>query len=138
MTMQSPFPDSLLPNVSDEDENEILKEIAKEFAEDVYAEIEAAFPRYVLSPSVELPPRERLEKYLMRILEAYPQDEMGRMMELNNLLNSDFVDLYKQGLVPPPLSMPWRVLIHVPRIFKDIQKDLRNCYRTWAQREMGK
>lgn len=133
MTMQQPFPDTLLPNVPEDVENEILKEIAQEWADEVYDEINDAYPGYVLSPSVELPPRERFVKYMQRIFEAYPNDEMSRQMELGLLLNVDYVDLYKQGLVPPPLSMPWAILIHVPRIFKDIQRDLRKCYLRWSK-----
>lgn len=134
---QQPVQSTITPQLSAEVENEILRELAKEMSEEVFANLEAAFPRYIISPAVELPPRDRLERYLMRILEAYPADEVGRMNELANLLNPEYVDLYKQGLVAPPLSRPWNTLIHIPKVFEDIQRDLRSCYRAWAQKEIA-
>ena len=132
--MNQPMPDTLLPNVPENVENEIMQEIAQEFARDVYSEIDDAFPNYILSPSVALPPRERFQKYMQRLVEAYPMDEAARMSELRWLLNTEYIDAYKQGLAPAPLAMPFRVLIHVPKIMKKIQADLRSCYLTWARR----
>lgn len=135
--MNAPLPEGLIvPDVDEEVESEILVEIAREWAEEIYAEIDDTFPNYVVSPAVQPPPRERFQKYMLKIVEAYPNDQVGRMRELYMLLDPDYVDAYKLGLVPPPLSRPWALLIKMPRVFKDIQRDLRTCYRTWAQREM--
>lgn len=130
------MPTEIVPTVSEEVESQILHELAQEMADELFDEIDAAFPNYVISPAVQLPPRERLQAYLMRIVEAYPTDANARLVELNNMLNPEYIDLYKQGLVPPPLSMPWSVLVHVPRIFKDIQRDFRSAYKAWADRTL--
>lgn len=122
----------------DEDvDNQILKELASELAEEIYAEIDEAFPGYEMSPMLSLPPRERYQKYLLRIFEAYPNDEMARLYELNNLLNPDYMDLIKAGVLPPPLSLPWVVLVRVPKVFREVQRDLREVYKTNIQKAMA-
>lgn len=133
MTMQA-FPLTVYPSISEEVENQLMVELAQEFADEIFSELEETFPGYILSPSVELPPRERLERYLLRLLEAYPQDEMGRMAELYMVLDTDYVDKFKQGLYPPPLALPWRSLVRVPRVFKFMQQDLRRVYLAYAKK----
>lgn len=135
--MNAPLPDNIAVSVPEEVETQILHELGQEMAEEIYREIDDAFPNYVISPAVQLPPRERLQKYLLRIVEAYPADETARLVELNNLLNPDFIDMYKAGVVPAPLSMPWAVVVHVPKIFKRLQTDFRQAYKAWAQKTVA-
>lgn len=129
-------PMGFIPMVDEDVDNALLKELAGEIAEEIYAEIEEAFPDYEMSPMLHLPPQQRFAKYMLRLVEAYPYDEEARLFELNNLLNPDYIDLIKTGVLPPPLSKPWVLLIHIPKVFRKVQSDLRQVYRVQTQRQM--
>lgn len=135
MTQEAAFPESVYPSVSEQVENEIMRELAQEMAEEVFDEIEATFPGYLLSPAVEIPPRQRLERYFLRLVEAYPQDEGGRLNELFMLLDAGYLDKLKAGAYPPPLARPWVQLVRIPRLFRYLQRDFRQAYLTYAKQE---
>ena len=136
----APFPNALpatlFVSVDEDEENDIIRELADEFAQEIYEELEDAFPRYVVSPAVWQKNRQRLTKYLMLIVEAYPQDAQSRLLELEMLLDTNYLDAYKMEIVPPPLSRPWNVLIMMPKIFRYFQSDLRDLYRTFMQAQV--
>ena len=130
------MPGTLFVSVDEDEENSILVELADEFAQEIYEELEDAFPRYVVSPAVWPKNRKRLEKYLMLIVEAYPQDAQARLWELEMLLDTNYLDAYKMGMVPKPMSRPWNTLIMMPKIFRFFQSDLRDLYRTFMQSQV--
>ena len=113
-------------DVKPEVENQNIKDIAIEFAHPkdgrLMKDILAAFPDFVISPAVHLPPRERLMIYMQKLVEAYPTDEYGRMMELAWLLNPEYLDLIREGVAMPPMASPWAKLIVLPPVFLAVQK----------------
>ena len=76
------LPNTIYPVVTEAVENDLLLEIAREWSDAVYSEINDAFGGYIISPGVKLPPRQLYEKLMLRIVEAYPDDPAGRMGEL--------------------------------------------------------
>lgn len=128
--MTSPEFPAIVPGVDTGTANRNVREVAEEMAELLSPDnIKAAFPGYIVSPAVALPPRERFERYMLALVQAYPLDEAGRMQEMAYLLDPDYINLIQQALVPLPLSLPWSVLARFPRIFKDIQRDLQSTYK---------
>jgi hypothetical protein len=133
-----PFPNALpallYVSVPEEMENELLLEIAQEFNEEIFAEMEDAFPNYVVSPGVWPKSEARLQRYLLRIYECYPNDPVAREAELYSLLDTMLVDAVKMGLVPPPMSRPWNFLIKMPKVFKHFQADFRDLWYRYMRR----
>lgn len=133
-----PFPNALPATlyvaVDETIENEILTELAQEFAEEIFAEMEDAFPHYVVSPAIWPTGEKLFQRFMLRIIQAYPTDPVARQNELYAILDTKFVDAYKMGLLPAPLSMPWAFLIKMPHIFKYYQGVFRDLYLRYARK----
>ena len=125
-------------DVPPEVENQNIKDIAIEFAHPkdgrLMKDILAAFPDFVISPAVKLPPRERLMIYMQKLGEAYPTDEYARTMELAWLLNQDYLALIREGVAPPPISRPWAKLVVLPPVFEEVQRLFRQDYKAVSGR----
>jgi uncharacterized protein (DUF2236 family) len=136
-----PFPNALpallYVSVDESVENELLLEIAQEFDEEIYREMEEAFPNYIVSPGVWPKSEARFQRYMLRIFEAYPMDPLGRENELYQLLDTKFTEAIKMGLLPPPLSRPWNTLYRMPKIMLHFQKDLRELYLRFARKQQA-
>lgn len=136
-----PFPNALpallYVSVDEDVENELLLEIAQEFSDEIYKEMEEAFPNYIVSPGVWPKSEPRFIKYMMRISEAYPMDPVAREQELYALLDTKYTDAIKMGLLPPPLSRPWNMLYRMPKVMKHFQADLRELYLRYARKAQG-
>ena len=96
-------------------------QVVQELADELYEDIDAAYEDLVISPGVALKPRERLQRYLTLLGPTWTVD-----MPL--LLEEDYVALYKRGLAPPIMAMPWAALQQFPRIFERIRKDFVHLY----------
>lgn len=136
--MNQPVPRQIVPDVSEEVENQIIAEVAQEFADELKADIKAAYPDYVIAPAIKLPNRERLQRYMYFIWQAYPEDPLGRQEELAFLLNKDYLELIKGGYAPPPLSRPWAQLVGISFVFRDLQADLRELMSNFMRSDRGK
>jgi uncharacterized protein (DUF2236 family) len=137
--LAKPFPNALpallYVSVDEDVENEILLEIAEEFSDEIYEEMESAFPNYIVSPGVWPKSEARFQRYMLRIFEAYPMDPLGRENELYSLLDTKYTEAIKMGLLPPPLSRPWNTLYRMPKIMLHFQKDIRELYLRFARKQ---
>ncbi|MGD9827124.1 MAG: hypothetical protein AB7E70_20200 [Hyphomicrobiaceae bacterium] len=133
-----PFPQQLPPNLyvdlPEEEENDVLLELAEEMGKEFIESLEEAFPDYIISPAFWPKREKRLQNYLTLIAQAYPTDEAARLQELYVILDTKTPDAVRMGLIPPPISQPWDFLILVPPIFKHFQRDLRDLYLHYARK----
>ena len=95
--------------------------------------IEQMFPKLLIAPGIDAGAEVRLSRYMMKIMEAYPDDEQGRINELYALLDPDYLKAIKLGLLPPPMARPWSVIIKLPWLFVNRQQDLRALYRRFVR-----
>ena len=106
-------------------ENEILDELADEIADEFYEIIDDAFP------GGQTPLTEKLEG-AWRLLSYLKQTEPA---DLVHLLNPDYVQHHREGLVPDPVSPYWKMLLfEMPREFELDQKD----FVSLMKREVGR
>ena len=133
MTMP-PIGASLTIDLGEEEENALLLEIATEWADELYETIDDAYPHLIMSPGVHLTGRDAFERFMLRIVEAYPTDPIGRQNELAYLLSDEYTTHIKAQLLPPPLSRPWSVLWRVPKIMRRLQSEFRDLYRRYGER----
>ena len=113
----------ITPVVDEAEENVILRESLGELRDELYREMEDAFPNLLVSPGTDATGEQRLRNYMLKIVAAYPEDEQGRLTELYQLLDPDYLRAYKLGLLPAPLAHPWSVFIKVPWLFAKVQTD---------------
>lgn len=127
----------ITPRVDEATENRILLDVSERLVKEMYEELEHTFREGFLAPGIRPSDERRLTNYLLKIAQAYPEDEQGRLTELSMMLDPDYVKAYKLGLVPPPLSHPWTVFIRVPWLFTKTQQDFRALYLRYARKTEG-
>jgi len=118
----------ITPAVSEEAKVEIHRRVIAKMGEQNRARFESMFPKLLIAPGIDVSAETRLRNYMLKLVAAYPEDEAGRIAELEMLLDPDYIKAFKLGLVPPPLSHPWAVFIKVPWLFSKMQADMRRLY----------
>jgi hypothetical protein len=131
MTTQ-PFPEALVvPDVDEDTHNKNLLRVSKEEGEKIFDTILRAFPKLTISPGISVPPRVRLQRGIERIAEAYQGDMAGATFELSMLLDTEYYDQFKLGLLPPPRSEPFLSLLPLGTMFREWQKTFISDYKAW-------
>jgi hypothetical protein len=120
--------EAIIPVVSEQEKVEIWRGVALKMAEENQRRIKEMFPRLLVAPGIDAGGEVRLSRYMMKLIEAHPEDEDARQAELYALLDPDYLKAIKLGLLSPPLSRPWSVLVKVPWLFLNRQQDLRRLY----------
>ncbi len=94
-------------------ENEIMEETAERIKNEVWDDIENAFPDFRLPTSKQATAKARLDMYTKSISEAdYPL-----------LRDRDYMKKYMKGLYPPLQSPFLQDLMTIPPVFEYVQRD---------------
>ena len=125
--------EAIIPVVTEEQKVEIWRGVAARMAEENQRRLKELFPRLLIAPGIMPSDSGRLAKYMLKLMEAYPDDEQARTDELYALLDPNYLKAIKLGLLPPPQSRPWSVIIKVPWLFLNRQQDLRALYRRYIR-----
>lgn len=123
----------ITPMVDEATKVQIWRDVAAQMAEENERRLKELFPKLLVAPGIDAGSEVRLSRYMMKLMDAYPDDEVARMDELYALLDPDYLKAIKLGLLPPPLSRPWSVIIKIPWLFENRQRDLHNLYRRFVR-----
>ena len=103
------------------DENALLDQVTKEIGDEFTADIERAFPDYLMPAMQSLGPRERLARY---VLLTAPEN-------FDLIMDEDYVEKFQQGLVLPPVpdDLDWLGILSLPDLWKETAADFRRLHR---------
>lgn len=94
-------------------ENEIMEQVAEQIKEEIWADIENAFPDFRLPTSKQATSKARLARYTKETLPVdYPL-----------IRDLQYLKKYKQKLVPLLQSPFWLDLMTIPPVFEFVQAD---------------
>lgn len=121
----------VVPVLEAEVENRLIMEVAQEIADELHAWTKDTIENPP-SPAVKLKPREQFERFMMNFVQVYPNDPELRMMELEMILNVEYIDLYREAMMPAPSVMPWAGLTLYPFAFRLLADEFRALYKEYA------
>lgn len=138
MTLLQPPPE-FVPIVDEAEDNRILISLLESWLdpksdENIWREMERAWENYVVSPIVWPESGERLQKYLMQIVMAYPDDAYARQAEVYALLDDNYFDLVRAGAIPRSLVPFWATLSLIPKVGETFRRDFSRLYRREMRR----
>lgn len=111
-----PIPFQLSP----ERENQILSQVAHDLANEINPDILRAYPDYQ-APTTTLPAsKDRLAAYTVQ---TQPED-------FPLLHDPQYMEKYKQGIYPQPVSPFWNGLLGLPPVFSHVQRDFIHVYKS--------
>ena len=92
--------------------------------DDLEAKTRSVFPDDVFPGTQPLPAGQRLQHYLI---------STTAISDMALLAMPDYIDLYKQGQVPPPQSPFWLNALSIPDQFQALQRDFITLARRTQQ-----
>ena len=145
----------ITPMVDETTKVQIWRDVAAQMGEENERRLKELFPKLLVAPGIDGGEQARLKNYMEKIDFAYTEqpsidpetgketpfppgyvpyyDAQGSNDELYALLDLDYLKAIKLGLLPPPLSRPWSVIIKIPWLFENRQRDLHNLYRRFVR-----
>ncbi len=99
---------------------DIINQTVNDRLDSLMERIDNVFPDDTFPGTQDLPPNQRLNQYLTMTT---------AVSDMALLAMPDYVELYKQGQVPPPQSPQWLTALSDPSEFEHMQKDFTTLAR---------